>query len=130
MIGINNFYLLPLFLLSLHAHAGIFSPSNLNECLDDVVKNSKNNTAAEIGAANCMMKFGNQNNANVIQDCSITWNGASFIKGKPHSLVEYQIVGIQNTTHKIYLPKNMSKPLIDKVIEGNWLYIKKVCPFN
>lgn len=121
---------LPLILIfvTTGAYAGLFGPSNLSECLDDVVKNSKNNSAAEIGAANCTRKFSNTNNT--VQDCAMTWNGVSFVKGTPQSLVEYQFAGIQNTTHKIYIPKDMTNDVMNKTVRENWEQIRKICPFK
>ena len=123
-----NKLLLSLLFLSTGSHAGLFGPSNLSECLDDVVKNSKNNTAAEIGAANCMTKFKTKSNA--VQDCAMTWNGVTFVKGTPQSRSEYGIAGIQNTTHKIYYPNSMSNEIRDKTVRENWEQIKKICPFK
>lgn len=117
-----------LIFVSAGAYAGLFGPSNLSECLDDVVKNSKNNSAAEIGAANCMSKF--KNTSNSVQDCTMTWNGVSFVKGTPQSISEYGIAGIQNTTHKIYIPKGMSDDVMNKTVRENWEQIRKICPFK
>ena len=123
-----NKLLLILAFVSTGAYAGLFGPSNLSECLDDVVKNSKNNSAAEIGAANCMTKF--KSKSNTVQDCAMTWNGVSFVKGTPQSVSEYVIAGIQNTTHKVYIPKSMSDVIKDKTVRENWEQIRKICPFK
>lgn len=39
------------------AHAGLFGPSNYQECIDDVVKNAKFKEALRSGESNCYEKF-------------------------------------------------------------------------
>ncbi len=106
--------------------AGIFAPTTYEECLDEVIKNSKIDNAINLGIENCKLKF--LNSKKLIVDCSVTWNGGQFVKGKPLNVSNYQQVDIINTTHEIFLPSNMDKETIHKTMKNNIEQLKKICP--
>ena len=104
------------------------SPSTYQDCVDDVVKNAKTDIAVRVGTANCADKF--ESKPNLVADCSATWNGAKFISGSPMNPEGYNLISITNTTHKIYLPKDMDKETMGKIMEENFAELKKICPIK
>jgi hypothetical protein len=105
---------------------GLLNPSNYDECISDVVKNAKTDLSAEIGIQNCSERF-KKNEA--INDCSAIWNGIKFVSGYPVNKGFYQEISILNTTHRIFLPKDMSKEMMEKVVNENIEKVKLICPF-
>ena len=105
------------------------------DCIDDVVKNSKTEQGVTVGVGNCYTKNKNLNNKEpskpevaIVEDCSLTWNGEKFIRGIPLDSTKYLTVGFPNTTTLAYIPLSMSKEIGGKVIESNWAEMKNICP--
>ncbi len=103
------------------------SKDSYESCVDSVVKNAQTEVAVSVGVNNCKNKFPTQDA--VIKDCSATWIGNSFQKGMPENLQNYQNIGVSDTTHSIYFPKDMKKEVIEEIMKNNLLEVKKMCPF-
>lgn len=120
--------IISLFFSASLSHAWIFSPSNYEGCISDVVKNAKTELSVQLGVENCRNKFGDKDNK--IKECSVTWNGFVFVKGSPETISRYTEVGIINTTHRVFLPLDMKKEVIEDIMKKNIGQIKKFCPLK
>ena len=109
-----------------YSHAGLLGPSNYEDCVLENLKNAKTDLAVQTVYAMCSEKY--QSSEKTIEDCSVTWNGRLFERGRPSNISNYQRVGIINTTHEIYLPANMERATIDRTMKTNIENIKKICP--
>lgn len=67
--------------------------------------------------------------SHVIEDCSMTWNGTRFISGYPANKNNYDSIGITNTTHTIYYPKNINQEDFLKTLNSSVDEMRKICPF-
>lgn len=123
-----GFFILFLLLCTNSSFAGLLGPSNYNDCISAVVKNARTESAVQLGVQNCGVQFSNQEAK--IKDCSLTWNGVSFLKGVPEVIVNYTNIGIKNTTHQLYLPLDMSKEAMGEIIKKNFSKIRKICPIT
>lgn len=103
------------------------SKESYESCVDDVVKKAKTEIAVSVGVNNCRSKF--PTNDTQLKDCSATWSGTTFNKGKPESLEKYQSIGVSDATHTIYFPKDMEVEKMEKLIQTHLSDIKKICPF-
>lgn len=116
------------FILFNYSHAGLLGPSNYEDCVLENLKNAKTDLAVRTVYGICREKY--QNSKKTIEDCSVTWNGRLFEKGRPSNISNYQRVEIINTTHEIYLPANMDQSTIASTMKTNIENIKKICPIN
>jgi hypothetical protein len=107
------------------ADARLLGPNTYEECLDEVIKNSKVESAINLGATNCKLKF--PRNEALIKDCAATWIGGKFLKGTPSNVSNYRRIGVSDTTHEIYFPINMSKDTIETTMRNNYEQIEKIC---
>lgn len=64
-----------------------------------------------------------------VEDCSMTWNGARFVSGYPANKTNYDSMGITNTTHTIYFPKNINQEDFLKILNSSTDEMRKICPF-
>jgi len=111
-----------------YSYAGLLGPSNYEDCVLENLKNAKTDLAVQTVYAMCSEKY--KSSTKTIEDCSVTWNGKIFEKGRPTNINNYQRVEIINTTHEIYLPANMDRITIGLTMKTNIEYIKKICPFK
>ena len=109
-----------------NSYAGLLGPSNYEDCVLENLKNAKTDLTVQTVYAICSEKY--QSSKNTIEDCSVTWNGILFEKGRPSIISNYQRVEIINTTHEIYLPANMDRSTINRTMKANIEQIKKICP--
>lgn len=65
----------------------------------------------------------------IIEDCSMTWNGTRFVSGYPANKNNYDSIGITNTTHTIYYPKNINQEDFLKTLNSSTDEMRKICPF-
>jgi hypothetical protein len=110
------------------SNAWIFSPSNYEDCISDVIKNAKTELSVQLGVENCRNKFGDKEKK--IKECSVTWNGLAFVKGSPETMSRYTEVGIVNSTHRVFLPIDMKKEVIEDIMRKNISQVKKFCPIK
>jgi hypothetical protein len=108
------------------SYAWIFSPSNYDDCISEVVKNAKTELSVQLGVQNCKNKF--SGNEKKIKECSVTWNGSAFVRGSPETISRYTEIGILNTAHRVFLPSNMKKEVIEETMMNHMSQIEKFCP--
>ena len=109
------------------SNAQVFGPKTYEQCIDEVVKNSRTESATKLGLINCENKFPQV--SELIDDCAVTWTGKDFKKGRPVNRNNYVQASIENTTHEIFFPSNMSEETISVLMKKNIEKIKKICPF-
>jgi hypothetical protein len=106
--------------------AGIFSPSNFEECVHEVSKSAKTDLGVTTGYANCEKQF---NKANApVKSCYVTWNGTSFVKGEPANRDQFMEIRLKNTNDRIFFPEQMNPKKIKELAIKNFDSIKKHCP--
>jgi hypothetical protein len=147
-------FILFLICTSVSSNAGIFGPSNYEECLLENLKNVSNSDAVNAITAACALKFQNKSTNNEsrktsgINICKLYWDGWKLVNGeKPNnSYVTYQHSYQGAANLNISLPKDMAKflevdsdvnlPEINnktkygKFFNENWYSIKSLCAFN
>lgn len=103
------------------------SADSYESCVDSVVKKAKTETAVSVGVNNCREKFSSKDL--LIKDCSVTWSGKEFKKGKPEKIDNYISIRISDTTHTVFVPNDMKTDVIENLIKENMSFIKDICPF-
>ena len=108
-------------------NAQVFGPKTYEQCIDEVVKNSRTENATKLGVINCENKFPQV--SELIDDCAVTWTGTEFKKGRPVNRKNYVQASIENTTHEIFFPSNMKSEVMNSIMLKHINNIKKICPF-
>ena len=62
-----------------------------------------------------------------IKNCSVFWSGSSFIKAPPNTGSSLKI-GVKAPDNFIYMPSEMDRALMHKLIFDNFSSIQKLCP--
>ncbi len=109
--------------------AGLFGPSNYDECVLDGIKSAKTDSAIQLLHRVCENKFpSNKNQSTLVKDCTVTWSNNQFIKGKPYVMSNYVGIAFTNSTSVAYLPANMDKTVIQNTNTTNLRQINRICP--
>lgn len=130
---IHRLFRLVLFFLA--AVTALSCEKKTEDCIDEVAKKASTEEGVRKGIENCYVKNSVRENneaqsehSQIVDDCRLTWNGESFVKGIPAQSSNYFIVEFPNSTSLAYLPKNMSKEIGGQLIQNNWELIKAICP--
>lgn len=112
-----------------NSYAGLFGPSNYDECVLDGIKSAKTDSAVQLLHKVCANKFPtNKNQPSFVKDCTVTWSNNQFTKGKPYIMSNYVGIAFPNSTSIAYLPANMEKNVLEKTITDNIRQINRICP--
>lgn len=137
-VKIKSFISLGLMVFAMNCTAGLFSPSNFDECVIDGAKEAKTEAAVGLVYQACKRKFPESNSiekSSALKPpmiCSIYWNGWRFIKGKVNStdystfsLARYNVEVVE-----VQMPKAMASELgLDLPAEKIDLYKGKAGEF-
>ena len=112
--------------------AGLFGPSNFDECVIDGAKQAKTELAVRLMYQACKNKFPQpeQQQKTVVEDCTVIWNGSSFVKGRPANIHNYTVFDFVNSTVQGFVPSNMAKDVVGRLITEHLDSIKRLCPLD
>ena len=120
------------------AVAGIFGPSNYEECLLENLKGVNSDTAARLVAMACMDKFPQPSSSakksdsapSVVEplDCHATWNGKRFVKGIPSSSSGWVRVEGGSPLVYVFMPQSIKPNRRSDLVFTFRSDLKKLCP--
>ncbi len=110
-----------IYLISSNGNAGLFSPSNYNECVIDVSKNAKTDAAVGIGISACEREFPSKplNPIQSIKTCNVYWDGFEFKSGEAdnNEFITLIMQLEEGVKIKTALPKNLILQMFNSIEE-------------
>jgi hypothetical protein len=112
----------------------LFGPRNYEDCILKEMQGITSDRAASAVMRACREKFSDrtQDSGAFVKDCTMTYAGGKFIRGRPESPSKYAEIVFENTTSTIYIPKSMLSNFTNrggvKFMEENEASIRKICP--
>jgi hypothetical protein len=113
---------------STNAHAGIFGPSNYEECVLSGLKDAKNEVSTQLLNKVCREKFQREPEKKINKDCFITWNGKNFVSGRPENTPIYTKIVFKGTSDAIFIPSNLMDTVNQEFVLRERATIKSICP--
>lgn len=110
------------------AHAGLFGPSNYEECVLEGLKNTNTNASVQLLNKVCSEKFHRDGQKKILTQCSVTWDGNTFIAGKPDNVNSYTQVTFKGTTDILFLPTSSMDKFTRTFILKESKKILAICP--
>ena len=117
-----------LFLSLTSAYAGLFGPTNYEECVLDGLKNATNSSSTQLLHKVCKEKFQKDGAKSIVSECSATWNGNMFVAGRPENTEKYTQVTFRGTADSLFIPTKMMDGVTRSFILKEKNKIKSICP--
>ena len=117
-----------LIFVSSNVYAGLFGPSNYEECVLEGLKDANNSASTQLLNKVCTEKFKKEGTKNIVTECSVTWNGNKFSAGKPENIEKYTQVVFKETSDSLYIPTSLMSSVTKSFILKEKRKIQSICP--
>ena len=106
------------------ASAGLFGPSNYEECILDSMKGVTSDMAARAVAQACRSKFPQKAKGS---KCHVVWNGSSFALGTEVGTAEYELSGHEAVIAVAHVSTKLDESAANALIKKKYWEIVALC---